>query len=522
MKRLSFISFLLLFSFFANAQFFQYAEGPVFPDPGPGFAKILQMKDASTIFIHVSFTKGLDVQVYGFQYKEKTETKIEPAYGTLNAGNVEAIFEINGDAVVMVSNTANNETVLYRLIIDGKTGKLKEEKQIASVKRATATSLPQLAVRKDPNSENYAVATFRSFESDTSKRIEISIYGNDNREISRGYYSSKTEKYKYLQYIDMVVIGSDKVAMLLYGYNIKSSNEKTGELIFATLDKGTKPVVINELDLSRDLLPENGIARYDPEKKRIMLLTTAKIKSESDKLNAYLGFVDPATRKLITNKIVSPGEKVDAKYAEITGKKIGYTGLPQDLFMYRDGVYSIVYEEMEPVKENDTASHTILRNTAVATYNNEGEITSSYLIPLDHYVPNVLMPAFYQSARDIAGQQISGNNQFKSSAYLSDGHTSFVVFNDNDSNTQSAISGKVEQFNEVKDADGFYSLLTGNDIIPGRGYVFGKPVPVLGQVQHKAGMFTVYDYDMANNIFVVLKQDKDLLHPGVKLVWLQP
>ena len=522
MKRLSFISFLLLFSFITNAQFFQYAEGPVFPDPGPGFAKILQMKDGSTMFIHISFTKGLDVQAYGLQYKEKTETIILPAYGTLHSGNVEGIFEINGDAVVMISDAADNETVLYRLIIDGKTAKLKEEKQIASVKKITGTSLPKLAVRKDPNSENYAVATFNSFESDTSKRIVISLYGNDNKEISSSFYSSKTEKYKYLQYIDMVVLGSDKVAMLLYGYNIKSSNEKTGELIFATLDKATKSVIINELDLSNDLLPENGITRYDPQTKRILLLMTAKLKSESDKVNAYMAIVDPVTRKLLTSNIIGPGEKVNAKYAEISGKKTGYAGMPQSLLLNNDGSYTIVYEEMETGKENDTARHTILRNTVVATYNTEAAILTSYLIPLDHYLSNTSIPPFYQSARDAAGQQFSGNNQFKSSTYISDGHTSFVVFNDNNGNAETAMSGKVDKFDEVKDADGFYCSLAGNEIIPGRGYVFGKPVPVSGQVQHKAGLFTVYDYDRANNIFIVLKQDKDSLHPGVKLVWLQP
>jgi len=413
------------------------------------------------------------------------------------------------------------------LIIDGKTGKLKEEKQIASVKKTApqkgiAVSLTQLSVRKDPNSENYAVAMFKSFESDTSKRIEVILFGNDNREINRGFYSSKTEKYKYLQYMDMAVIGTDKVAMLLYGYNIKPSNEKSGELIFATLDKGARSVVINELDLSNDLLPENGIARYDSETKRILFLSTAKAKAESNKLNMYIGFIDPEGRKLISNSVINAGEKVNAKYTELSGKKTGYPGMPQNLFLNSDGSYTIVYEEMEQVKESDTASHTLLKNTAVATYDKDGQVTGSYLIPLDQYVSNVSMMPFYQSARDITGQQFSENNQYKSSTYISDGHTSFLVFNDTDANTEAATTGKAESFKEIKDADGFYCSLVGNDIVPGRGYVFGKPATISGQVQHKAGLFTVYAYDKANNIFIVLKQDKDPLHPGVKLVWLEP
>ena len=56
--------------------------------------------------------------------------------------------------------------------------------------------------------------------------------------------------------------------------------------------------------------------------------------------------------------------------------------------------------------------------------------------------------------------------------------------------------------------------------IPKRQYMFGKPAD---NYSHKAGVFTVYDYDKANNLLITLKVDKeDSQHPGVRLVWLQP
>ena len=531
MKRFSLIFCLLLFSFLTKAQFSQFAEGPVFPDPGEGVAKILQLKNNSTMFIHVSFVKGLNVHVYDAANKVKTETNIEPAYGALKAGNVEGIFEINGDAVVLISESGKTETLLYRLIIDGKTAKLKEEKQIAAVKRASAKKgisranaalLSDLAVRKDPASENYAVALFNGFESDTSRRVEIILYGNDNKEINRGYYSAAEEKYKYLQYLDMVVIGNEKVALLLYGFNIGSSNEKTGELVLATLDKGTKTVGMTDLNFSNDLLVDNGITRYDPQTKRMLFISNATIKSESGKAASYLAFIDPFSKNLISNTAIKAGENVQNKYAELYGRRAVYAGIPQNLLLNNDGSFTVIYEEMETERAKDTVTYSALRNTAIVTYNNDLEITNSYLVPLDQYVSALAVPVFYQSGRDAAGQQCLYNNQYKSSTYISDGHNSFLVFNDKGINAQTAGSGTVSPFKDLADADAFYCQLTGTEITPKRQYVFGKPVNASGAVDHKLGLFTVYDYDKANNIFVVLKQDKEPGHPGVKLVWLQP
>ena len=525
MKRLSLFCLLILFCSLANAQFVQIAEGPVFPDPIPGVSKILQMKNGNTMFLHINPDTAWNVHVYEAQYKAKTETNIEPAFGKLKSGNIEGIFEIKGDAVIMISNADENAITLYRLIIDGTTGKLKEEKQIASLKmnpakkgdsKTIAAPKPGVHVRKDPSSENYAVAITNVFVSDTSKRIEIILFGNDNKEINRASYSSSTEKYKYLQYVDMAVIGIDKVAALIYGYNIKDKDEKEGELIFATLDKGAKAVVTSEMDYSNDLVMERGITRYDPQTKRMLMLSTAKVKSESGKTSAYLGFIDLSSRRLLTNTMV-PGEKLEKKYGEVFGKGSEYLAVPQNLFINDNGTITIIFEEMETLKEKNISGQSI-RNVGVVTYDNDVELKSSYFIPMDHYISDNLLQSFYQSGREFTGQQFLKDNQFKSSVYISDGHISLVLLNDTEFNI-GTTNYKASRFKEINNADAFYYLLGGNTAVPRRQYVFGKPAD---NDSHKTGVFTVYDYDRANNVLVTLKPEKDGAHSGVKLVWLQP
>ncbi|MEP7165084.1 MAG: hypothetical protein ABI741_10325 [Ferruginibacter sp.] len=523
MKRLPFFCLLILFSSLSKAQFLQMAEGPVFPDPVPGISRILQLKNGNTMFVHINPDTAWNIHVYDAKYKAKTETNIEPAFGKLKAGNVEGIFEINADAVILISDKDENAILLYRLIIDGVTGKLKEEKQIAAlrlnpVKKAdqkTALAQPELHVRKDPNSENYAVAITSGLASDSSKRIEIILYGSDNKEINRAFNTTSVEKYKYLKYVDMVVIGPGQVAAVLYGYNIKDRDDNEAALFFATLDKAAKTVAVKEMDFSNDLAIERGITRYDPQSKRILMLTTAKVFSESGKLNAYLGFIDPSTKTLLTNTIV-PGEKLNNKYAEVFGKGPGYAGIPQDMFINDNGTVTILFEEMEVLKEKNAAGQSI-RNMAVATYDNEVELKSSYFIPMDHYIADITLQSFYQSERETAGQQFLKDNQYRSGLYISDGHNSFVILNDSELNAQATSKGKVTRFKETKDADAFYYLLAGTGTVPSGQYVFGKPTG-----NHKTGVFSVFDYDRANNVLVTLKTEKEGAHPGVKLVWLQP
>ncbi len=511
MKKLCFLSGLILFIFNTNAQMVQLADGPVFTDTIPGYSKILHMKNYSTMFFHINFNTGINIHVYEPKYHAKTETNIKPAYGNLNAGSIEGIFEINSDAVIMISSKVENTISLYRLIIDGTTGMLKDEKQIASLKliplkkadtkMATAWQ-PGFLVRKDPNSENYAVAITNSFVSDTSKRIEIILYGNDNKEKNRAYYSSKIEKFKYLQFVDMAVIGTDNVAAFIYGYNIKENEGKEGDLILADLNKGEKSVGFTELYYSNDLLIENGMIRYDPQSKQILLLVTANVQSDSNKIHSNLSFIDVTTRKILSNTML-PGEKVQKRYEEISRGKSDYTGIPQNLIINDNRTYTIVFEEMEWGKKNDIP-YTVLKNLAVITYDYEAEPKSNYFMATDHDISDILMPSFYQYKREIGGQQSVNGNQYKSSVYISDGRTSCVLLNDSESNGNT---------------DAYYYQLEDKVAVPKRKYVFGKPND---KHEHQSAMFTIYDYFKADNLLITLKTEKEGPHPGVRLVWLQP
>jgi hypothetical protein len=445
----------------------------------------------------------------------------------LKSGSVEGVFEINGDIILMISEVDDKVPVLNRLIIDGKAGTLKEEKKIAELKRVNLgqgyaalfgnVPIPDFFIRKDPSSDNYALCMFNSFASDRNKRIEIVHYGADHKELSTAYYSSPDNKFKYMNYIDMAVIGKEKVSVLAFAYNTASSGGKESELVLANLDQGAKEVTLNELRFSQDKTIDYGITRYNPVTKKLILLATAKANKRGSMYETLIAYVDPFTRKL--EKVVSPYPKqASEKSIELFGRKASYTGMPQNLFINNDGSFSVVYEEITVIS-TDKITNTNLDNIAVSLFDVQGKEIKSYFIPKSHRLNSTYLRPLYHSVREGTAHYSYGGNQFKSFAYLSGNNKSYLLFNDIERNGESQLKGKITTISGVGECDGFYFNITGNNVLPQREFVFGKTDD---KRDHNLGLFAISDYDKANNVYVTLKLEKEGRRKGVKLVWLQP
>lgn len=538
MRPLLALSLSLFVCLLSNAQFKTIAQGPVFEEPETGFSKILQLKNGSTMFFHVTVKDGINLKIYDASRKQKAEKHIEPAYGKLKEASIDAIFEVNGDGVLLVSEIASNTPVLYRLVIDGKTGKLKEEKQVAELRKYNMGSgyamafggvpTPDFYVRKDAYSENYAVAMLNSFESDRSRRIEIIFFGQDHKEISRAFYSSPDNKYKYLRYVDMTVIGKDKVSVLAYAYNTKSSGGKESELVLANLDAGAKSVTLHELNFSKDEVVRGGITRYNPVTKKIILLAAAQI-GKSNKYSAILATVDPFQKSIDKARTIYPVH-ANEKSTELFGEKNGFQGMPQNMFINNDGSYSIVFEELTVIASSSssagfsfgsgrTSFTTELGNLAVLRFDNEGKEAGSYLIPKNHRLVATRLSSFYHSEREGSAQLLGYGNQFKSFAYLNGKDKTYILFNDIEKNEESVMKGKLTTIQGVGECDGFYYNIAGKETMPSRSYVFGKPE---SKKENNLGLFAISDYNSETNTYVTLKLEKEGRDKGVRIVWLQP
>jgi hypothetical protein len=519
---------ILLFLFFShtatNAQFKVIATGPLFKEPEDGEAKILQLKSGGTMFFRVTEKDGIDLRVYDPQHHEITATNFKPTYIKVKKAQVNAIFEINGNAILMMSEVDSKIPTLYRLILDGKTGAILSEENIEELNKrkfgdGIATTFggiatPSFFIKKDPYSDNYAVVRFNSLESDRSKRIEVISYDANNKETNRAFYTSPEGKYKYITYRDMVVLGDKKVCVFAYGYN--KSNDSESELLMANLDKGSSEIDFTKLSFPDTLDPFYCTAKFNPSTNSLLLLSIAEEKKKkNDGYIPILTFINPYEKKINRSDIISPSKRID-QYS-----KKGFRGLPQNLYINDDGTFTVVSEELSVVYggKYGTAPISLLGDIAIVNYSKTGEPMNDYLIRKSQTLNNVYLGLLYLASREGTTQSLKKGTQFKSFAYLDGKTKSYILFNDTERNSEKLESGNLVDIQGVSNCDGFYYPLTGPNAILKRDYVFGNPEK---KRDHELGLFSISQYDRQNNIYVTLQLSKDSGKKGVKLVWLQP
>lgn len=505
------------------AQFKTIAESAIFKEVESGYGKVILLKDGSTFLL--TGQKG-DAEIRVFDPNRKQRFVKQLSFDFPKFFTMQTLFEHNGEMVLLVKETDDKTPALIRYRIDLKQGKVTERKVLMTLDRINmrvgmaigmgGLAEPDFFVRKDPYSECYAVAKFNTLESDRNKRLEIIHYGAGHQELSRVYYQSPNDKYKYLEYIDMAVLGQKQVSILVNAYNTRSSGGDERELLLGTLEAGTQEIVINQLEFSKDLYVNGGIVRFNPVMQRIIVVANMRER----KANGYIPFmayINPFQKKVEFTGIAFPAD-ADESSKQLFGKKKGFTGLPQNLYIHSDGGFSIVFEEMMTYSDNRSVS-TVLGNVAVGYYNMLGGSMGSFFVPKSHYQRSVYLKPFYLSRREGGFGQFAVANQYKTVSMIDGNRSVYLLVNDIESNATSIKKGKLTTISGVGDCDAYCYDLAGEKQVPERAMLFGDPG---GRKNRQMAIFEVADYDRKSNIYVTLKLEKEGRDKGVKLVWMQP
>lgn len=492
------------------AQFKQLAEGSKFEEPENGYTKILQMKKGNTVYVNITPRKGIDLRIYDPNHAEKVVSTVDINIDRVKASHettffptnpreeIDGIFEIADDIVIFINEFTHKKSVLYRIIIDANTAKLKEEKEILSEQWATYT------VKKDEYSDNYAILMDE----------RIIHYDADHNEMNAAQFKSPDKQNSFLYYRDMIILGKDRIC----SFYLAADKEKDykGNLYMVTMEKVSAKISYDKLDLPADMRYDHVMVKYDPIDKKIIFLAVAK--ANTGGYETYLNIIDPVSKQI--EKITGFGvtEALNQAYAERFDKKTGYSGLPQNLFVNADGSISIVYEEravQTTSADRYSRTDTKLGKLVVSNFDKKGKIISNYLVPKAHWVIFTSLGLFYHYQQEGKAQEMWRGNQYKPFEYIDGPKGRFIFFNDTERNNEV----KKDKFTEVQgvaDCDAFMYRLTGSDIFPNRKYAFADT-----KKGHEMALFSVSEYDNKTNTYVTLKYDTGG-RKNVKIVWLQP
>jgi hypothetical protein len=528
MKRISLLCLLALLQAFAHAQFKTVAETPSFPEPESGHAKILQLKNGNTAILRLTNRNGIDITIYSPEHKLTVRKHHEPSFQKLKGGRVNAIFEANGGITMLISEVQDRLPVLYRLVFDGSTGDVEREEKIAEAERYAFKDIrwiPEFdpvnsfAVSKDPASDNYAVFIRRDrTELADKNQMEVVLYNGQHLETGRAFYQPPY-KYGSLNYLDMAVLGTDRVCILGFAYNQIAVSDREGQLVMLTLTNGERRMKAELLDLPDNRIADSAIVRFNPTTKKLMLLGTSHIEdADPQPYNGFLAIIDPYKPQTDRFVDIIPTE-ADTQKKKLYGAKETFTGMPQDLIINNDGSFSVIYEEVtnELHTPLDAAAYTyyLLDNLAVASFDVSGKLLSTSFIPKKQYLKNTAYPSFYMAHRNLEAQQFVMGDQYRSFVCMPLKDKLYVFMNDAEQNTHPE-KGEIAQ---LRVANGqAYSYVTGTPA-PERQPFFGKLKP---EETHALAVFNIGNYNRDTNTYVTLKLEVTRKGKVAKLVWMTP
>jgi hypothetical protein len=530
------LSLLLFCPLLAMAQMKVIAEGPSFDEPENGYARILMLKNGGTAYVHVTPKDGINVRIYNSQHREVAVKNIEPDYGKLKAMDVEGMYEVNGELNLFVSELDDAVPVLYRLRIDEQTGALKELKTLAQLNKAnmgqyfasTYGQVPEskFIVHKDPLSDNYSVIRYNTFESDRAKRVELIQYAADGSEQSRTFLSSPDTKYKYTQFLDFAVVGSEVYA-LLYSYNTATSGGAANELLMASVKDGQ--VDYSNIGQSIKHRINDGILRYNPVTYNLVFFTSEYLKSESagwntsrKVYNVVLNVIDPKG-KTIKNNIPLSSSTIMGKYRKVF-KDDDLNLMPEDLYINSDGSITLLLEDIftktyRNMSTGSTRTSITLQSSAVIRYSEDGKEISSALIPKSQTLTPAMFDYVSAGASTTGFSHMNAGNQYKGVFYFNGKDKSYIFMNDVAENSERIAKGRLTTIQSVGDCDAWaYDLSTNVSAslpIPTRVALFPKE----RSKDRNLALFGLSDFNGETGDYATLKLEKGR-GKQVKMVWM--
>lgn len=496
-------AFLLCSTINSSAQFKVIAETKKFTEPAY-MSEIIQMKNGNTALLSLN-SGGFDVRIYDASHNEKAIGGI--ASVSLKTVIIENVFEINGDIILFLSGYGDGSIpAITRFIIDGNTGKLKDQKILATsdkLGRFNNTSA-SFIVKKDPASDSYAIGVYHVLRGEREKRVELIQYDGQNAETKRIFLvSADNEDYKFFVLMDMVILDANRVAVFLYNGKEKYFyNTKPGRLVMATVDTRNPEPVYTPVSLPDEIILSSCKAVYHPANKKIFALVSAGGSKKKDPVKDYYVKIDPQTNKDHVAVFDRFSDAINKNYKDKYSVNSDYYGSFNGLYINEDESFTIVYETnftYSTVGGVGSASYSVHYSgkILVVDYTNQAKITASWFAP-KLYITDTYSP-------------------YKVFKYINTGKSRYVCLNDTERNNE-VEKDKFVEIRAVGEMDAFYHALSGTNNFPKREYIFGDK-----EKGHELLAFGTSNYNREKNILVTLRLSKDSpADKEVSLIWLQP
>ncbi|MCW3465635.1 hypothetical protein [Chitinophaga nivalis] len=513
--------------------------GPAFAEPGDGWDKLLQLKNGNTIYLHFARKEGLTVNVYNPKRElAATDTVRSQLWNAadLESTEIDGIFEIKGQPVVFLQQIVKDSPVLYRLILDGETGKLRQEDKLGalpSIRHRSVYTQDNLAshdcyVEKDRHSDHYAVAFFSGAAIQRTdsirERIQVLHFSPEHTLINKGWLYLQDTAYNYFSYISMAVQGREKVYLATAGFNTKrKGSEPWSSVVFSMLSPDSSSFESNVLAYTANYGDVTGELFPLPRLQQVRLLLQVPSQQSDGGSGTFLNILSPFTGKLRKHTMLSFPE-LSRNVRMNLGYKDGYKGVPQRLLQRDDGSSTLLLENIYSFKQGNAQInklHTNMGDAGIAELDNDGREITTMAVSKSQVIMGICEP-FLQHRRNksewVFRNKIAAlnTNTYLSYDYISIPDASFVLFNDY---LQYLDSGGQEKTRKplkyAADANFVcYRFYAGK---MERLFLFGAPEVTKGY----AGMMGAADYNADNRVYATVIISRQGSEKKANIAWIQ-
>lgn len=494
----SLLFLLSIFCLYSVAQTQKKDKSGGFEEP-MGWCKLVQLKNGNTCMLEFTKKEGIKSVLY-----DTLRKKIAGSSGKLPTKMIEdklgyhiisGIYEINGDVVVFFQKAEDRTPIMIRLIIDGKTGKLKSEEKIAELEKMTmkdayamafgGMDVPDIRIVKDPDSDYYAMIRYNTIAPETKDRIEVFHFNPEHKVINRANYTAPNDKYKYTRYLNAYVHKHEYVVIGTFAFNTDKSGGDESRFYVSQLSKGKTTFVQKDLGITEFYKHPFGEFVYNPVKNlvHIALLVDVDVKYKVFGVNevkyTFL-FQNFDPNKLSVDKPYSPDfTKIDEYYTSTMGSKEEFFGLPQGIYVDKAGNLVIMCQQTARKWDHGGVVGTFLGDVALLTISPEGKTINSTVFPYSSYVSG---NHFMFSANNIKRGFRPANNfddkglaneQYFSIDFISTENASYLLFNNFQKNIEAGDADKIKMVKAIGGTTAVKYIYKGDAVK--KDYLFKKP-----------------------------------------------
>lgn len=485
-------SLLFLMSIICFYSFSQKKDkSPSFPEP-EGWCKLVQLKNTNTCFLEFTKKEGIKVVLYDSLRKKvgsgKLTTKlIEDKLGTYI---LSGIYEINGDVAVFFQKAEDRTPIMIRLLIDGKTGKLKAEEKIAELEKVTmkdayavvfgGLDMPDIRIVKDPGSDYYAMIRYNTLAHETKDRIEVFHFSPDHKLVNRANYTAPNDKYKYTRYLNAYVHKDEYVILGTYAFNTDKSGGDDSRFYISKLSKGKTNFIQKELAIATNWKHPGAEFVYNGVKDLIHMVIISDVTSGFKTLDYTINFQNFKPGSLSLEKSYEPDfSKINSYYTGSMGSKDDFKGFIQGIFTDKSGNLVVMYQGVTTKESNGMVTGTFLGDVALLTISPEGKTLTGTVFPFSSFVSgnhskfnaNKIKSGF-RPANNYDDKGLA-NEQYFAIDFISTDNASYLLFNNLPKNVDTEEAKGIKMVKAIGATTAVKYTYKGDAIK--KDYVFKKP-----------------------------------------------